>query len=330
MKDRFKKFLKSKIFIFIITALLFSVVGVSAATYFESGAVTYDNTESGLTSTNVQGAIDELYVKAQQTSGGSDDKVEDMGGTTTSGNGIYRDLYESGRYIYKGANPNNYITFNNEQWRIISLEKDGTMKIMRVASIGNRAYDSSNLNDWATSDLKAYLNGTYYNGLSSTAKSQIVEHDFAAGAGYWNKSTTELSDLTDQVNAENEQLVKQKVGLATTTNAENEQLVKQKVGLATTTEYLRSNSNTNFCRTIAINNQYASTCKSTNWMFNSATWWTMSASTYGTGSVFSVYSDGNLGGGNVLNSSGVRPAVYLSSSVKLSGSGTSSNPYTIS
>ena len=315
MKEKVKKILKNRLFIFIITALLFSVVGVSAATYFESGAVTYDNTESGLTSTNVQGAIDELYVKAKQTSGGSDDKVEDMGGTTTSGNGIYKDLYESGRYIYKGANPNNYITFNNEQWRIISLEKDGTMKIMRVASIGDRTYDSSNSNDWATSDLKTYLNGTYYNGLSNAAKSQIVEHDFAAGAGYWNNSINEISDLTDQV------------------NAENEQLVKQKVGLATATEYLRSNSNTNFCRTIAINNQYAGTCRSTTWMFNSADWWTMSASASDTRRAFYVDSNGYLSGysGSVVdNSYGVRPAVYLSSSVKLSGSGTSSNPYTIS
>ena len=314
---KLKKILKSKIFIFIITALLFSVVGVSAATYFESGAVTYDNTESGLTSTNVQGAIDELYVKAKQTSGGSDDKVEDMGGTTTSGNGIYKDLYEEGRYIYKGKNPNNYITFNNEQWRIISLEKDGTMKIMRVASIGNRAYDSSS-NDWATSDLKTYLNGTYYNGLSNAAKSQIVEHDFAAGAGYWNNDTNESSDLTDQV------------------NAENEQLVKQKVGLATATEYLRSNSNTNFCRTIAINNQHVGTCKSTNWMFNGADWWTMSASAYYEAAAFDVHSNGALAGWpngydvEIYNSYGVRPAVYLSSSVKLSGSGTQSDPYVVS
>ena len=312
---KLKKILKSKIFIFIITALLFSAVGVSAATYFESGAVTYDNTESGLTSTNVQGAIDELYVKAKQTSGGSDDKVEDMGGTTTSGNGIYKDLYEEGRYIYKGKNPNNYITFNNEQWRIISLEKDGTMKIMRVASIGNRTYDSSS-NDWATSDLKTYLNGTYYNGLSNAAKSQIVEHDFAAGAGYCNIDTNEGSDLTDQV------------------NAENEQLVKQKVGLATATEYLRSNSNTNLCRTITLINNNYSTCKSTTWMFNSANWWTMSASSYYTNYAFFVRSIGDLIGGNADNrvnkSFGVRPAVYLSSSVKLSGSGTSSNPYTIS
>ncbi len=310
-KEKIKKVLKNRIFIFVMSAILFSAVGVSAATYFESGAVTYDNTESGLTSTNVQGAIDELYVKAKQVSGGSDDKVEDMGGTTTSGNGIYRDLYESGRYIYKGANPNNYITFNGESWRIISLEKDGTMKIMKVASIGNRAYDSSS-NDWATSDLKTYLNGTYYNGLSNAAKSQIVEHDFAAGAGYWSNSTTESSDLTDQV------------------NAENEQLVKQKVGLATATEYLRSNSNTNFCRTIVLIDNNYSTCKSTTWMFNSANWWTMSALASYTNYAIIGHSDGGTGSGLVIHSYGVRPAVYLSSSVKLSGSGTSSNPYTIS
>ena len=35
--------------------------------------------------------------------------------------GLYQDEYESGRYFYKGANPNNYITFNNETWRILSV-----------------------------------------------------------------------------------------------------------------------------------------------------------------------------------------------------------------
>ena len=39
--------------------------------------------------------------------------------TVTSGDGLYKDTYETGRYVYKGANPNNYITFNNELWRII-------------------------------------------------------------------------------------------------------------------------------------------------------------------------------------------------------------------
>ena len=41
--------------------LIFGTAGVYAATYFPSDDVTYDNSESGLSSTDVQGAIDELY-----------------------------------------------------------------------------------------------------------------------------------------------------------------------------------------------------------------------------------------------------------------------------
>ena len=140
-----KKVFKSRGFWCLITALVVGTVSVSAATYFPSVDVTYDNKESGLVSTDVQGAIDELYVKAQQvSSGASSEEVEDLGGTTTSGDGIYRDLYESGRYIYKGKNPNNYITFNDEfaGWRIISIECDGTIKIMRNNSIGSKAWDT--------------------------------------------------------------------------------------------------------------------------------------------------------------------------------------------
>ena len=55
------KFTKSHLICFILGALLFGLVGVSAATVFPSNNVTYDNTKSGLSSTDVQGAIDELY-----------------------------------------------------------------------------------------------------------------------------------------------------------------------------------------------------------------------------------------------------------------------------
>ena len=56
-----KKIFKNRIFIFVLGVFIASSISVLAATYFESSAVTYDNTESGLSSTNVQGAIDELY-----------------------------------------------------------------------------------------------------------------------------------------------------------------------------------------------------------------------------------------------------------------------------
>ncbi len=56
-----KKIIKSRVFCCLITVLVVGTVSVAAATYFPSNQVTYDNTASGLSSTNVQGAIDELY-----------------------------------------------------------------------------------------------------------------------------------------------------------------------------------------------------------------------------------------------------------------------------
>ncbi len=48
-----------------------------------------------------------------------------------SGDGLYEDSYEEGRLIYRGQNPNNYIEFNGELWRIVAKETDGTYKIIR-------------------------------------------------------------------------------------------------------------------------------------------------------------------------------------------------------
>ncbi len=59
----------------------------------------------------------------------------------TSGDGLYKDTTEEGRYIYKGSNPDNYITFNGKLWRIIAIEKDETLKIVRNESLDNIPFD---------------------------------------------------------------------------------------------------------------------------------------------------------------------------------------------
>ena len=78
-------------------------------------------------------------------------------------------------YRYTGANPNNYVSFNNELWRIIGVfpTDDGTgnienrVKIIRNESIGRYSWDnkgSSGSNDWSDSALQIVLNeGAYYN-----------------------------------------------------------------------------------------------------------------------------------------------------------------------
>ncbi len=65
-------------------------------------------------------------------------------------------------------------------------------------------------------------------------------------------------------------------------------------------------------------------------MDNSNTsWWTLS-DTYGNSNyMYYIPSNGSLHRILVNNSAGVRPALYLSSDLTLSGSGTQSDPYTI-
>ena len=128
---------------------------------------------------------------------------------------------------YSGANPNNYVKFNNELWRIIGIFGDN-IKIVRNESIGNLSWDSSastinsgyGVNEWSVSDLKEYLNTMYYGGstvtcyggrnnatttcptasLSETAKSMIDNHIWNTGAINYKKDTTIMNQQTFQLN----------------------------------------------------------------------------------------------------------------------------------
>ena len=315
MKEKTKELAKKYLIGFILGVVSAGAIAVYAKTYFPSNDVTYDNTASGLSSTNVQGAIDELYGVCFPPTAG--DTILDNVDIVTSGDGLYEDEYEEGKYTYKGGNPKNYVTFNNEYagWRIISINSDGTIKIMRTADINtsdNLAWDTSGSygnNNWARpSSLNTYLNSTYYNGLSSTAQSQIVAKAWSIGSVTYNDSN-----------------------ITNTISNENSKKWNGKVGLVTTSEYIRSNSNTNFCGTIALVNKYYSTCSNSSWMFNNDNWWTLSP--YSNRSDLVLYVGGKgLVDYDIVNYSGmaVRISIYLSSEVQITGgTGTESDPYTI-
>ena len=83
---------------------------------------------------------------------------------------------------YYGSDPNNYVRFNNELWRIIGVFGNN-VKLVRKDSLGNLSWDSSEsnvngglgINQWGEStdadgneyagaDLQVYLNKMYYGG----------------------------------------------------------------------------------------------------------------------------------------------------------------------
>ena len=100
--------------------------------------------------------------------------------TVTYGDGLYKDPYEESKYIYKGKDPNNYLNFSNELWRIISISSDNTIKIIKENNIGSFYYnDTSDNNDWNSSSLNAYLNNEYINSLNE--KEKIIKGTFYNG-----------------------------------------------------------------------------------------------------------------------------------------------------
>ena len=119
------------------------------------------------------------------------------------------DDYGNTRYI--GKNPNNYVNFDGDIWRIIGVMKDvddGTgnkedrVKIIRSTSIGNYSWDTIEssinggfgVNEWSQADLMKLLNPGY-------------ESESVGGSLYWNnksgtcyndsKNTTTSCDFTN-------------------------------------------------------------------------------------------------------------------------------------
>ena len=291
MKEKIKEFMKKYLIGFVLGVISAAVVVVYAETYYPSNQVTYDNTESGMTSDNVQGAIDELYNTCFPPTAGNQ-IIENAG--------LEKDPYEC-RYFFTGANPNNYITFNNEDagWRIVSVECDGTIKIMGNLMSGSAQSTPSN---WTNFYKDFYY---HYDELTDKSKRQVIDYNFSMGAVTWNNN-----DLADQVNDEN----------SMTWNG--------KIALPTVSEYLRTNSNTS-CKTLKSYNNNYTTCKNTTWMYVEDVWWTLSP--YSDYLSYAFYVDfGTINYGRANPNYLVYPVFYLSSDIKITGGdGSQSNPYKI-
>ena len=120
----------------------------------------------------------------------------------TSGDGLYSDSTENGRYVFKGANPNNYITLGSDTYRIISVESDDTLKVIRNGSIGKMLFDPGYEDSISgVTDAKS-VSGTRY---SSTSTDYCYQSSGAESSYYgcnvWGSKTTMLDSSGNNVTA---------------------------------------------------------------------------------------------------------------------------------
>ena len=265
---------------------------------------------------------------------------------TTQGDGQV--VSENG-YRYEGKNPNNYIWFNNELWRIIGVFDEAShgqsgknlVKIIRADSIGGLAWHKGDTNDWTASSLMNLLNGAYLNaqdgtdsgycyGYSTTVPSNCDYTNTGISAIYKNMIVNVkwyLGGYSD-TSATAEAFYGYERGTTVYSGRPTEW--KGKIGLMYPSDYGYSVLSSSCARTTNLSSYSKSTCAGESWLYGEGYEWTITPASSHSFLVFGLASNGSLYSTGAHNGSSARPVLYLDSSVYvIDGNGTMGDAYII-
>ena len=332
----------------------------------------YFNLEEGILS----GADKLLQMVADSDSTSTDviTKTAPSGATCT--NTLAYDGTIDNNLRYVGANPCNYVTFNEENagWRIVGImnniddgtgKKETRIKLVRKDSLGSYSWDSSasninfgdGVNDWTQADLKNELNGNYldttlntnpnwYNGSNNT---QTAEYDYTKGLSqaaqsqirnakwYLGGNSTHAATTSQFYEYERGTTVWGSTNGQTCNDGYCPRALDWtgKVALMYPSDYgfavggsMRS---TCLGKNLNLYRYSSESCYTNDWIKSTSSFqWLLSPLSSGAYSAFGINYESNLGRFNNYSPGIVRPAVYLSSDVSISGgNGSESDPYVI-
>ena len=279
-----------------------------------------------------------------------------------SSNGLEKDTTSDANIRYVGANPNNYVEFNGEAWRIIGVF-GSNLKLVRDEILTSYSFDNKTTvqgietdygtNDWTKSYLREFLNDYYYEGktitchsetsgstatnatitcpdinkINDTAKSMIQNTTWTLGGTTYKTSNTPYETYPVNELYESERGTQVYSGHATTSTDYIGLIYPSDYGYASTDASCRQNLRAGLTYT---NNTYGGTptCKNNNWLFKGVWYWTISPISPLAYCVFYVGSDGDLRDYYASYRESVRPSVYLKSDIKIvSGSGTKDDSF---
>ena len=286
---------------------------------------------------------------------------------TNNINGLFIDDTSDKNLRYAGATPNNYISFNNELWRIIGIfnvynndteRYEKLVKIIRNESLGEYSWDSSassinsgyGINEWSQADLMTELNTDYldtnktsgttywYNGRSNE-KSGSYDYSKNIKSGYIDKIASvrwNLGGYSDYQSSVTKYYVAER-GTTHITNP-NDGIARTnvwngKIALMYPSDYGYASTD-NICRnsldSSKLNLNYAA-CEKNNYLFSNGkkNQYLLSSDSSGSTFVFLVY-NGNVGVASAGVIYPIYPSLYLKLDIQITeGSGTNTAPYVI-
>ena len=263
-----------------------------------------------------------------------------------SAQGTGQVVIENG-YRYEGKNPNNYIWFNNEYWRIIGVFDSAShgvsgknlVKIIRADVLDGLVWHKSNTNDWTASSLKSLLNGAYYkaeDGTSSgycygystiaTANCDYTKRGIQSGyrgmianvtwylGGYWSAGATAEAFYGYE--------------RGTTVYSGRPTSTTGYIGLMYPSDYGYSVLSSSCARTTNLDSYNSEECAGQSWLYGKGTEWTLTPYSSYSFRVFNLNDVNNSS--NAYIGYGSRPVLYLDASVyKIDGDGSLNNPYIV-
>ena len=272
---------------------------------------------------------------------------------------IYDDTIDNNlRYI--GLNPNNYVRFNNELWRIIGVmnniedasgDKKSRVKLIRDEPIGEYSWDNklsgvgsstsaNGSNDWSDATLMEILNhGHYWNqssGTCSSGKNGAVTSCNFSSIGLTMDAKGMISNIKWNIGGHNtyEDTVLNFYTKERGINVYSGRPATWKgyVGLMYPSDYgyAVGKNVRSICLSQNIHNYNENNCKENDWLYLATTEWTLTPRSNHAYYAFNINGNGYLYYSSAYNTYAIRPSVFLNTNMKKTGGrGTEQDPFTI-
>ena len=230
----------------------------------------------------------------------------------TSGNGLY---LVNDEYIFKGDNVKNFIKVNDRLYKIIKINKDGSVKLLTVKSNFSSPWDNRYNID---RNSNVGINNYFYNNINSRIKEKLEEV-------YNDESIYTKEDKAYFIPKE---FCVGKRSINESDNSGNIECSvlspKQPLGLISLYEYFNASLDPN-CNAVE-----SESCTNYNYFDNDInSYWTSTADKDTTHKVFKILS-GSISLTNANSSTTIKPVVNINGdNVIKGGSGTEEDPYTI-
>lgn len=225
------------------------------------------------------------------------------------GIGLYKN---NDTYIMKGEVKNNYVSFNNQLFRIIRINNDGSIRLYQVTGLNQKVWD-----DRYNPDIKfnSGINEYEYNGLDSRLKETIEN--------YYNDSSLWSDEVKSYITTQDLCVGKRtKTDTSKDGSTECSKTVKnQTFGVIAVYEYLQASLDEN------CNSTVAQSCKNYNWMGTiQNNGWTLTADAESSQFAYTIYRTPLL---NTCSAYATINVVFniTDKALYVSGSGTEKDPY---